>query len=245
MRFTPQLVAGVTITLLGTLLLFDRLALIDMQNALRYWPVLLTLFGVSIIVQALRGDRDDGTPGGRTRSTRGFGFVWLFLLVWIFSSGRHDDRFAAAGASGDPELTLVGVMSQDSRTSVATAFRGAQMTSVMGRTRLDLRQATIAQGGEATVNVFGLMGGVEVIVPEAWTIDVQTTSVMGGVRDRRGIEPGTTEEEFRRPRRDRRRDESGTSATPSAPAPAPEGGGTASRLILRGMVVAGGLVIRS
>jgi hypothetical protein len=227
MRFTPQLVAGVTITLLGTLLLFDRLALIDMQNALRYWPVLLTLFGLSIIVQALRGDRDDGTPGGRTRSTRGFGFVWLFLLVWIFSSGRYDDRFAAAGASGDPELTLVGVMSQDSRTSVATAFRGAQMTSVMGRTRLDLRQATIAQGGEA------------------WTIDVQTTSVMGGVRDRRGIEPGTTEEEFRRPRRDRRRDESGTRATPSAPAPAPEGGGTVSRLILRGMVVAGGLVIRS
>ena len=243
MRFTPHLVAGVTITLLGTLLLLERLALIDMQNALRYWPVLLTLFGVSIIVQALRGDRDDGTPGGRSRSTRGFGFVWLFLLVWILSSGRHDRRFSAAGASGDPELTLVGVMSQDSRTSVATAFRGAQMTSVMGRTRLDLRQATIAQGVEATVNVFGLMGGVEVIVPEAWTVDVQTTSVMGGVRDRRGIEDGTSEEDFRRLRRERRRDDAGASPPPAAPAPG--GDVTASRLILRGMVVAGGLVIRS
>jgi hypothetical protein len=143
------------------------------------------------------------------------------------------------------------------------------MTSVMGQTRLDLRQATIAPGSDATVDVFGLMGGVVVLVPETWTVDIQATAVMGGIRDRRGAVASDeeTEGDSRRARRERRqaaREAPDRVLPPAAasetPAPAPPSGNAAGaaagaetsprvsptpRIVLRGIVMAGGLTIRS
>lgn len=269
MKFTPNLVVGGVITLLGASLLLDQLGAFDARSLLRFWPVLLMIFGVSIVVQALSGD-GNGTPGPGRRPIVGPAFVLFFVIVWLVSSNASDRRFVATGASGDPEMTLVGIMGRDDRTSVSTAFRGAQMTSVMGQTRLDLRQATIAQDVGATIEVFGLMGAVEVIVPEAWTLDVQTTAIMGGVRDRRG-DAGDNDDDgddSRRTRRERRRaarehavvrgpGESQSPASPSptetapavieppaSPTPSPAVPSTA-RLVLRGTVMMGGLIIRS
>lgn len=267
MRFTPHLVVGGVVTLLGTALLLDQLGALDARSLLRFWPILLMIFGVSIVVQALSDDGHDTAGPGR-RPIVGPGFVLLLLIVWLVSSNASDRRFVTAGASGDPELTLVGIMGRDDRTSMSTAFRGAQMTSVMGRTRLDLRQAAIAQGVEPTIEVFGLMGAIELIVPESWTLDVQTTAVMGGVRDRRGeSEDDDADDDSRRSRRQRERaaqEDAGTrtpaesqtaspSTTPTGPvaveplaspttSPAPP---STIRLVLRGTVMMGGLIIRS
>ena len=59
------------------------------------------------------------------------------------------------------------------------------MTSIMGGTQLDLRQATMAPGEEAVIDVFAVMGGAIVRIPEGWIVDVQATSVMGGIKDQR------------------------------------------------------------
>ena len=53
----------------------------------------------------------------------------------------------------------------------------------MGGVNLDLREADIA-GERAVLDVFAFMGGVEIRIPEAWTVDVGTTSIMGGVEDK-------------------------------------------------------------
>lgn len=220
MGFTPNLVVGVAITLLGALLLLDRLDVLEARSLLQYWPVLLTLFGASVIVQALRGDA--APPSGeRGRPVVGPGVVLFWVILWLVASQASASRFRATGTLGDPQLSLVGIMGQDSRASAATSFRTAEMTSVMGRTRLDLRKATLAPDEEATIDVLGVMGAVEVVVPESWTVEVQTTTVMGGVRDRRGA----TDHDV-----------------PGTPGP-PAGGGP--RLLLRGIIVAGGLIIRS
>lgn len=59
------------------------------------------------------------------------------------------------------------------------------MTTIMGRTHLDLREAGIAPGEEAVIDVLGLMGRVVLQVPRDWVVDVQAVAVMGGVRDDR------------------------------------------------------------
>ena len=142
------------------------------------------------------------------------------------------------------------------------------MTSIMGGTQLDLRQATLAPGEEAVVDIFTVMGGAVLHIPDGWTVDVQTTSVMGGVKDERGNVVRTREEERRR----RRQSRSGESDTQEPPAPQaetreapPVGAGveredqpkapgtspgtppgtTPPRLVLRGFVMMGGLIIRS
>jgi hypothetical protein len=86
----------------------------------------------------------------------------------------------------------------------------------MGQARLDLRQATIAPGEEAVIDAFTLMGGLVLQVPEDWIVDVQALNVMGGINDRRGPAP-----------------------TPPSNASAPP------RLVLRGLIIMGGLVISS
>ena len=80
---------------------------------------------------------------------------------------------------------IVAIMGRDSRVVNSPEFRGAQMTSVMGRSELDLRTATIAPGQDVSIDVFMLMGGATIRVPEGWAVDVNTARVIGDVKDRR------------------------------------------------------------
>lgn len=260
MEFTPNLVVGIVTTLMGVVLLLDRLNLIEASALLPYWPVALVLFGLSLVVQALR---PAGVDLPRQRPIVSPGFVFFMLLVWLVASNAPAFRNVQGGEAREGTMSLVGVMSQHVQVSEATPFRGATMTSVMGASRLDLRRAILAPGEEATIDVFGLMGGVRVDVPSDWVVDIQATAVMGGVQDR-GVEvvrgpgrrrtfvvpdpvplepaaasqadavaPGTADAA---PATES--DVTGVSATDTA-GPAPP------RLIIRGVVMMGGLVIRS
>jgi hypothetical protein len=84
--------------------------------------------------------------------------------------------------------------------------------------------------------VFGMMGAVEVIVAETWTVDVQAWAIMGNVQDKR------TQAQTQNPQdAGGARDAADRSPDPAAAAPAP----APIRLVIRGMVVMGTLVIRS
>jgi hypothetical protein len=76
-------------------------------------------------------------------------------------------------------------MGRSEYTSRAPRFRAAEVTNVMGRSELDLRDAKIPPGGEATVQVFSAMGEVTVRVPPNWTVDTRAIPAMGAVRDHR------------------------------------------------------------
>jgi len=56
---------------------------------------------------------------------------------------------------------------------------------------LDLRQATIAPGQDAVIDVFTVMGGVVLRVPAEWTVDVQAVPLMGAIKDQRAQSPQT------------------------------------------------------
>ena len=104
------------------------------------------------------------------------------------------------------------VMSRHQQISAAPVFRGAEVTTIVGRAELDLRTTTVAPGEEAVIEVFTMMGESMIRVPEGWQVDLGATRVMGGVRDRR------------------------TGARDVAGAP---------RIVIRGFVMWGALVIRS
>ena len=62
-------------------------------------------------------------------------------------------------------------------------FRGGDITAFMGGGKLDLREAMPA-GGQAVINIFAMMGGFEIIVPETWRVDLEVTPLMGGIEDK-------------------------------------------------------------
>jgi predicted membrane protein len=53
----------------------------------------------------------------------------------------------------------------------------------MGGGKLDLRDAMPA-GGQAVINIFAMMGGFEIVVPDTWRVIVEVTPLMGGIEDR-------------------------------------------------------------
>jgi hypothetical protein len=264
--FTPNLIVGLSVTAVGVVLALDQLQMADARQLFRYWPLAVILFGASMVVQSLQGG-DLAEPG---RKVRGYGAPRMFLLLLIlivvsqaFQRERGTDR-----AVGSDKVTLIAVMSQDNRVSTSTRFRGGEMTSFMGECRLDLRQATILPGEEAVIDVFALMGGLTLQIPEGWTVDVQVIPVMGGVQDRRGL-PDAPDRRSRRGRTSAEAEQGSATArgepsssaatTPTSetqtPAEVPTAsaapvtdatrGGTAPRLVLRGVVTMSGLTIRS
>jgi predicted membrane protein len=52
----------------------------------------------------------------------------------------------------------------------------------MGGCEIDLRQAAI--DGEAVIEVFALWGGIEIKVPEDWTIGSRVVPILGGFEDK-------------------------------------------------------------
>jgi hypothetical protein len=212
LRVTTNLAFGICLILLGSVLILDRLQLVEARQVLRFWPVALVLFGVTLVMQSFQ--RPDTTPGAK-RDDMALGTVifWALMLIFVW-------RFTPNGISGlstarsdtATNVDIVAIMGRDHRVIDAPEFRGGQMTSVIGRSELDLRTATIAPGQDVAIEIFMLMGGATIRVPEGWTIDVNTTRIAGDVKDRR----------------------TGARDAPGAP-----------RLVIRGLIVMGGLSIRS
>jgi hypothetical protein len=225
--FTPNLVIGVALMGLGIALLLDRLGLAVIGDLLKYWPVLLVLFGASVAVQALR-PKDPSVPPQRPLFSPGFVLI-VVIVAMLGSQGFRVGR-TSEGSSGDDHVNLFGVMGSARQASSSPNFKSAQVGGVMGRTTLDLRRATIAPGEEATVNVFVAMGRATILVPEGWTVDASALPVMGAVEDERWprLDPSGTI-------RDR----------PENVEAGPEAAAAPPRLVLRGFVMMGKVEIQS
>jgi hypothetical protein len=150
--------------------------------------------------------------------------IWIAVFVGFQMSGiRSFDSLDRTGVIGftdtgaSDRVRIVSVMGRGEHISRATAFRGADVTTVMGRAEIDLRDATLAPGASSSIRVFAMMGNVTLRVPPTWTIESNAVSAMGGVRDERGPTP---------------------TDTPDANT------GPAPRLVLRGLVTMGRLTIR-
>ena len=62
-------------------------------------------------------------------------------------------------------------------------FRGGDITAFMGGGKLDLRDARI-QGTEAVLDIFAMMGGVEIEIPRDWVVEPRFTPILGGYEDK-------------------------------------------------------------
>jgi hypothetical protein len=227
-RFTPNVVVGIAMIGAGGALLLDTLDLLNARDVVRYWPVLLILFGFSVVLQAVQGRGASGPPAG-PRPIVTPGSVILLVIAGLVAANVYQRR--AAARTGEGSDSVVAIMARSVRTSDGRPFDGAEMTTVMGRSVLDLRKATLAPGEEAVVDVFGMMGAVDLVVPRGWEIDVDAVPIMGRV------------------------DDSGArrSAVPAAARPQPSGepaGGAGAgdekpRLVVRGFIMMGRLTIRS
>lgn len=234
---TPRLIIGLAIALFGVVLVFDRLNLVVADDVLRWWPGVIIAIGAMIFTQSRR------IGGGINGAIVMLIGVWLLLnslrivrvgfweMFWplvligigvalvMQTLGRRTREVSTATADRDNTLAVFAVMGGVKRISTAERFRGGEVTALMGGTQIDLRRAAIPPGEEAVIDVFVIMGGGEILVPSSWTVVTSLVPVMGGVDDKRLPPlPGSAE------------------GLAGKPAP---------RLVLRGLLLMGGIEIKS
>lgn len=231
---TPRMIVGLAIALFGVVLVLDRLNLVDADQALRWWPAVIVAVGALIYTQSRRvGGGVNGIIvmiiGGwlllNSVGVLRVGFwemFWPLILVGIGSmlvlqSMRRRTR-ETTGGERDNTMNAFAVLSGIKRTSAAERFRGGEITAFMGGAQLDLRQAIIPPGEDAALEIFIVMGGCEIFVPQTWTVETPLVPVMGGVDDKR---------------------------LPPLPGADNLGGRPAPRLVLRGLIMMGGIEIKS
>jgi predicted membrane protein len=196
-RVTPQVVFGFVVIALGIIFTLDNLHVIYAEDYLRYWPVALIAIGLTKIWQVRSGF---GNPiagflfllFGTWLLLNNLGYIhrdaWSFwpvilifvgsMIMWQGMRGRRQ----RAGLGANDTINGVAVLSGVQRQSNVTAFRGGELTAFMGGCEIDLRKASI--NGDAVIDVFAMWGGIEIKVPETWTVINKVTPFMGGVEDK-------------------------------------------------------------
>lgn len=195
----PRVAIGLGVLGIGMVELLDNLGLVDDDRIYPvFWPVALGAVSLSFLI------------GRRGHPSRVWGWLFGFFallaavhalrvdlpfepwsLFWpaiLLAAGFAVVRQALAGprpVSGDDGSTVssFALMAGIERTNRSSAFRGGQLTAVMGGVELDLSSAELAPEG-AILDIFAMWGGIEIKVPEGWQVDVRVFPLMGGVEDR-------------------------------------------------------------
>ena len=181
-----RFVIGVFIALLGIVMTLDNLNVLDASGYLHYWPVILIAVGALKLLDA--STRVAGVAlvvagavllALTTRLVHLSVFdLWPLLLI-------GGGLFLVAQAMGfrpamDRDGTQFAVLSNRNVTIDTPSYAGGRLVAFMGGAALDFSNAGIT-ASPAVLEVFVLMGGIEMRVPDGWEVIGEAVPFMGGV----------------------------------------------------------------
>lgn len=197
MRITPRLIVGLGILSLGILWTLDNLDFLESERITEWWPliiivvgvvrlldrfssksvsVVLIIVGVMLLLDSINlidWDLGDFIP---------LGIALLGAkLIWDAVSRRQRP---AAGSDPNANIHAFAIMAGIHRQSTSPAFRGGDANAIMGGVELDLRNAQIPPGEPAIIDAFAMWGGVEITVPDNWTVIGEVLPLLGGFDDK-------------------------------------------------------------
>jgi predicted membrane protein len=189
---SSRLVVGTVAIILGILFTLNNLGTIEVGDFLHFWPVALIAFGMAVFLESSKmpGRFAGGTLmlAGTLMLLNNMGLIrfrlhdwWPLLLILLGISiiWRGYDR--ARFGDVDPSSTVSGiaVLGGVERTCNSQDFRGGELTAFIGGCVVDLRNADM-KVGEAVIQTFAFWGGIEIKVPEDWSVSVQGFPILGG-----------------------------------------------------------------
>lgn len=215
---TAQILIGLFVIGMGLLFLLDNLGWLDFQYSLHFLPMMLVFFGILKIVQTrtpqglLVGGALVAVGGLLTLRSMGLFYIswrtiWPILLIVLgvkvvlrsVAAQRQgadgaDPAVPLAKPDDDSVVNITAIMGGFNRRILNPAFRGGEITAVMGGCELDLRQAGIE--GDAVLNVFAMFGGINIKVPPDWVVVMQGTPIMGGFEEKTVLPPNSQKRLF-------------------------------------------------
>lgn len=93
------------------------------------------------------------------------------------------ERRAPPGGESSDEFRVAAILGGKRFRSTARRLRAGSVVASMGGVELDLRDATLDPDG-ATLDVDATMGGVQIMVPPNWAVEIDKQALAGGVEAR-------------------------------------------------------------
>jgi predicted membrane protein len=91
-------------------------------------------------------------------------------------------------ATGSEFVEAVSVFGGVKKSVLSKHFAGGEIVAFMGGIELNLSQADIQ--GRVKLEVTQVLGGTRLIVPPHWDVVSEMTAVLGGIEDKRVLQPG-------------------------------------------------------
>jgi len=169
-RGTHERGFGVVLIVIGIWFLLSNVGVIHYTFG-DVWPILLVVLGVMMVWRAITGPFL-GSPRRRLKEA--------------IASGDGSAAVAGPATGGaDTSKTVNGfaLLGGVKRRCVSQDFRGGSLTAIMGGCELDLRNASISSG-QAVVDTFAFLGGIDIKVPQEWSVVAQGTPILGAFDDK-------------------------------------------------------------
>jgi predicted membrane protein len=192
------LLLGLGLVILGLAFLLSKLGVLGDFDPWGFWPLILVLAG---IIKLLGREDPPGRIWGIMLIGAGVLFqlhylevlalrwdmVWPVLLMvfglFILGTSLYHARRRKRVASSDSVVSAFAVLGGKEDQIDSKEFEGGEILAIMGGCNLDLRDARI-KGDEAVLNIKAIMGGVELRVPDDWSIVIRGTPIMGAFEDK-------------------------------------------------------------
>jgi hypothetical protein len=189
-----RLLVGTVVAALGVLFLLESADVLDAGEAIAdWWPATIVALG---LFHAASGR---GLTGG-TVALIGVGAAMLGVTTGLFGSDAWDYVWPSAlvlvglwlilgwgkrlgsRPADDAEIEGIAVLGSALHATRSKEFRRASLTAVLGGITLDLNEALPVSGG-AAVSVTAILGGVVILVPRGWVVEIRGLPLMGGWDD--------------------------------------------------------------
>lgn len=143
---------NLVLIIIGGALQINRLDLLDVNAFRLVWPVILILLGLKVIFSKNS-----------------------FVEVKFDSDFKKNSKNVTLDDRIDEFAMLSGIETNNQ----SQDFKGGKATAILGGIDIDLRSAKL-HNNEAFIELNAIMGGIDVLVPNDWRVEVTGTPIFGG-----------------------------------------------------------------
>lgn len=195
-QHTHSRAIGLLIIVAGLLLLASKI-FTGIPVWLFSWPMLIVGFGLLVAISSrLRnplwivlvfwgtfGILDSQVPEWHLHDYNTPAALICLGAFFLFRIRRRKQPTFPAWEQPGDMADVTAVLGNRREAVVDKAFKGVDITAVLGNVEMDLRNADFE--GEARIDITCFMGGAKLLIPADWTIKTDTVVIMGGINDKR------------------------------------------------------------
>jgi predicted membrane protein len=201
--FDIKALVGMLIIVFAVVILLQNMDLIPYINMWIFWPVFLILIGLS---QVLRPSESRQALSGGIFIVVGLLFLlnnmdiiyfrfrdlWPFILLLIGFAILRQAMLGTKSKDADNDyINLTFILGGGDHKFNSKSLQGGKVSAIMGGGKIDLSDADMADD-EIFFDIFAFWGGVELIVPQNWQVNMKGLPILGGVENKTGPDPNGT-----------------------------------------------------